>query len=194
MLLTNHYNIEVGFDTSSANPILHDIAFEKIQMFFEVLMPNSIIINKNSFEIKTFNFDNNYIEMPEMLNDQTLGSVIFLKLMSLVGEDLEIQYIKISSTLGRNIRYTINNVSPEISILVPSKEEWWGDDKIKFDPWWMRSDPATYDEILTDEDFYKGEFSWDDHFKEEIDQAKSLDTKSKFQIIKGGKDEVKFPK
>ncbi len=191
MILQNHYKFEIGFDTCSANVTLHDIAFEKIEMFFEVLLANAVIICKDDFKEKKLNLKNNFVELPNMLNDQTLGSVIFSKLVSLVGEDLEIHYVKISSSLGKNIRYTIDLESPEIHSLLPGKAEWWDSDDIKFYPWWLRNDPATYDELIEGKDLYTGEFSWDDHFSEELEMLKNADAKGKFQIIRGGKDAPK---
>lgn len=193
MLLVNQYKIEIGFDTSTDNPILHDVAFEKIDIFFNILMNNCIIMNKNDYKQKTFNFLNNIIELDEMLNDQALGSVLYSKLVSCVGDHLDMQYLKISSTLGKNIFYTINGVSPELNVFLIPKEEWWGNKDIKFDPWWLRSDTATYDEIIETDKLYEGEFSWEEHFKEDIDNAKELENKpkSKFKIINGGKDETK---
>ena len=189
IILFNHYNIKIGFDTSSSNPILHDIAFEKIQMFFEVIMNNSIIITKEDFISKTFSLENNYIQLPGMLNDQTLGAAIFTKLTSLVGEDMIISYVQISSTLGKNVYYTLNNDAPEIQVLLPKKEEWWKNTDIKSEPWWMRSDTATYDEVLKDNNIYVGDFDWKDHFEEDLKEAASFDDKTKrFKIINGGKD------
>lgn len=191
MLLVNNYKIEVGFDTSSMSPILHDIAFEKLQMFFDVLMSNCIIITKNDFNSKKVKLQNNYIELPELLNDQTLGSVIFSKLVAIVKNDLDIQYIKISSSLGKNIRYTINMNCPELHILLPNKDDWWEKEGVEYSPWWMRPDPSTYDVLLEGDKIYEGEFTWDEHFEEELEEVKKQDAKGKFQIISGGKDETK---
>ena len=189
MLLINNYTITVGFDTSTANPVLHDIAFEKVQMFFEVLFPNAIIMTQEDFKNKEVKYSNNYIELYEMLNDQSLGSAIFCKLVAMVGEDLEISYIKISSELGKGILYTINEAGPEIHTLLPNKDEWWDNKEIKNQPWWMRPDPATYDEIVEGENIYRGDFSWDEHFEEDLKEADTYsDPKNKFKIIKGGKD------
>lgn len=195
MFILNNYKIKVGFDSSSINPILHDIAFEKIVMFFEVLMNNSIIISKTEFNDTNFPFENNFIELPDMLNDQTLGSAIYTKLCALVGENLIISYVKLSSSLGKEITYTINDNSPELGSLLPDKEVWWGDKDFKTEPWWMRSDSATYDKILEGEKIYIGEFNWDDHFADELKEAENVGTKAtKFKIINGGKDETKSGK
>ncbi len=195
IMLINNYNIEIGFDTSTSNPVLHDIAFEKISMFFEVIFPNSIIITHEDFKNKKVKFNNNYIELYEMLNDQTLGSAIFCKLTAMVGEDLDIVYVKISSSLGKKINYTINEAGPEIHTLLPNKEDWWENADIKNEPWWMRPDPATYDEVLEGNEIYHGEFSWEEHFEEDIKEAKNIsDPKNKFKIIDGGKDDPRSGK
>lgn len=191
MLLVNKYKIEVGFDTSANNPILHDIAFEKVEMFFDILMNNSIVITKETFENSELNFENNFIELYDMLNDQTLGCAIFSKLCALVGEDLVVNYVKISSELGKNIRYHIDNDSPELGILLPNKEDWWANDSIKNQPWWMRPDSATYDEVLEGDNIYIGQFNWSEHFSDDIEKANNLTVKkTKFEIIRGGKDET----
>lgn len=186
MLLINNYKFEIGFDTSTANVMLHDIAFEKMQMLFDILLNGSIIIAQKDFKEKTFDFGNNYFELPNMLNDQTLGSVIYAKLISLVGEDMIINYVKISSSLGKGIIYTINENSPEIHSLLPTKSEWWDSDDIQYQPWWLRPDPATHDEILEGDKIFEGDFSWEEHFEEEIKELKK-EGKGKFQIIKGGR-------
>lgn len=186
MLLLNNYKFEIGFDTSTANVMLHDIAFEKVQMLFDLLLNNSIIIAQKDFKEKTFDFSNNYFELPNMLNDQTLGSVIYAKLISLVGEDMIINYLKISSSLGKGIIYTLNENSPEIHSLLPTKAEWWDNDDFEYQPWWLRPDPATYDEVLETNKIFEGDFTWEDHFEEEIKELKK-EGKGKFQIIKGGR-------
>lgn len=195
MLITNHYNFEVGFDTSSTNPVLHDIAFEKVQMFFEVIMPNSVIMSSEEYEQKTLTTENNVIETPEFLNDQTIGCLVYSKLTSLVGGDMIIEYIKIMSNLGKGITYTINQNSPELHILLPSKNDWWGDADIKHLPWWLRNDSATHDEILEGNTLYSGEVNWDEYFESELEEASNIelqsDAKNKFKIISGGKDETK---
>jgi len=191
LFLINEYDIEVGFDTSSINPILHDIAFEKVQMFFDILMNNSIIITKTDFNQHDFNFTNNYLELPDLLNDQTLGCVIFAKLSALVGEDLIIEYIKLSSELGKNIRYTIDNNSPEINALLPDKESWWDNKEITSGPWWLRPDPATYDKILEGDNIFVGDFDWNQHFEEDLKEAENMNTKAhRFKIIKGGRGDT----
>jgi hypothetical protein len=199
-LLINHYNIEVGFLPAHSNPMIHDMALEKIEMFFNLLMKNSVIVKKSDYDTEfPIMLTNNILMIPETLNDQTVGAAIFSKLIAIVGNELEIVHIKISSELGRGIRYTIFEDSPELTELLPSKKDWWKDTKIKFNPWWMRSDTATYDRLINRDEIYEGEFVWDEYFKEELESIRKSQeaeaiAKGKFKIINGGKDEDKQSK
>jgi hypothetical protein len=190
LLLTNNYQIEVGFFTSTPNAILHDIALEKIEVFFELLMKDCIIITKENYDKENRTISNNWLMVDDLLNDQTVATMIFSKLVSIVGADLDIEFLRLSSALGNNIRYTISNDSPELSVLLPNKETWCKDSSIKFDPWWMRSDTATFDTLIDQNDFFKGLLRWEDVFGEDLAKAQDDDPKkNKFKIIAGGKDE-----
>ena len=197
LLLINDYNFEIGFYTISDNPILNDIALEKIEVFFDLLMLNSIIVSKEKYDLDKFSgfSNNNIIMVPDAVNDQCLGSLIFSKLKAIVEDDLDVGYIEISSELGKNICYTIGDDSPELVVLLPDQKKWWDDEKISMEPWWNRSDTATIDKVLED-GIYTGEFDWKDLFVEELKKAeeltksleKSSANKKSFKIINGGKD------
>lgn len=194
-LLINEFSIKVGFLPTIENPILNDIALEKIEIFFNLFMQNAIIINKKDYDDSaTFTkIQNNFFMVPDKPNDQTIGSLIFSKLVAIVGEDLEINYIKISSELGKNILYTLDADSSELECLLPKKSEWWEDDNINFMPWWSRTDTATYDILINRDEIYQGDVGWEDIFKDELEKLKQAENtaKGRFKIISGGKDEVK---
>lgn len=191
LLLINNYQIEVGFFTSTSNVVLHDIALEKIEVFFELLMKNCIVIRKEEYDKDQRNLTNNWFMVHELLNDQTVAAAIYSKLISIVGDDLDIQFLRLSSELGKNIRYTINSESPELTVLLPDRETWWNDPHVKFNPWWLRNDTATYDRLINRDETFQGEIRWEDLFEEALDKAKEMDSKkSKFKIIKGGKVET----
>jgi hypothetical protein len=129
--------------------------------------------------------------VPGTGNDQVVGSLVFLKLLNIVGENLDLDYVAITSELGKDICYTITADSLEIEALVPKKADWWRDDKVKHLPWWNRPDSATYD-ILTDGKLYTGDFEWNEIFKDELEEAETYNkpaAKGKvFKLIPGGKD------
>lgn len=188
-LLVNNMNVTVGFYTANNNETLTGIAIEQIELFFDILMNNSIIVDRETYTEELRNtFSNNVFMVPGKINDQMLGSLIFSKLNTIVRNVLEISFIRISSDLGKNMRYTIKESSPELDLLLPNRKEYWGE---KSNPWWERPDPATYDWVL-DDGIYEGDFKWEDYFKEELAKAqREMSPKKKdfFRIIDGGKNE-----
>ena len=190
MLAINHFDVSVGFHNTVENPVLNDIAFEQIELFFNTLMSNAILISKEDYDNDALkDLENNIFMVPGKANDQTVGSQILLKLINIVGENLEIDHITISSVLGKDIEYTIDIESPELSVLLPTREEWWNDENVKFQPWWLRDDAATYDQLINRDEIFTGAFKWSEIFEEEMKEADSLDKiKGKFTIIDGGKN------
>jgi hypothetical protein len=182
--------VSIGFHNTVENPVLNDIAFEQVELFFTTLMSNSILISKEDYEGDDIKgLENNIVMVPSKANDQTIGSQIFLKLINIVGENLEIDHITISSTLGKDIEYTIDIESPELTVLLPTREEWWKDEHVKFQPWWLREDAATYDQLINRDEIFTGTFKWSELFEEEMKEADSIDKlKGKFTIIDGGKN------
>lgn len=192
LFLINQYKFEIGFFSISENPILNDIALDQIDMFFSMLMSNAIIVDKKDYDDSFFlkSLKNNKFMVPGKGNDQIVGSLVFLKLVNIVGQNLDIDHITITSELGKDISYAIGSDSLEIEALVPKKEVWWEDDTVKFQPWWNRPDSSTYD-ILNDNKIYEGDFDWRDIFKDEFAEAENWNkpTKGKiFKLIPGGKD------
>ena len=189
-LLINKFKIKVGFVTINDNPILNEIALDQIDLFFKLLMDNCIIMSKDLYD-KTINpFNNNIFMVHEKPNDQVIASMIFLKLVNIVGENLGIEYVSLTSNLGNKICYTIDMNSAEIEVLLPTNYDWWKDKNIKFDPWWLRADTASYDLLINRDEIYKGEFLWEDYFKDDLKEADDFNKpKGKFKLIPGGKNE-----
>ena len=188
-LLIHNMNVTVGFCTTNNNETLTGIAIEQIEIFFDILMNNSIIVDRETYTEELRNiFSNNVFMVPGKINDQMIGSLIFSKLNTIVRNVLEINFVRISSDLGKNMRYTIKENSPELDALLPNKKDYW---EKKSNPWWERPDPATYDCILED-GIYEGDFKWEDYFKEELAKAqREMSPKKRdfFRIIDGGKNE-----
>lgn len=190
MFAINYFDINIGFFYTVENQALCDIAFEQIEVFFSILMNNAIMVSKEDHDNDVLgDIENNVFMVPGKTNDQTIGSQIFLKLVNIVGENLSIEHITINSVLGKNIEYTIDMDSPELTKLLPPNEEWWEDENIKFRPWWLRDDSATYDVLINRDEIYTGTFKWSEMFQTELEEAKMVDSaKGKFTIIDGGKN------
>lgn len=190
-LLINTFFVKIGFLPTIENKILNSIAFEKIEMFFELFVQNSIILDKKHHQEfrNLIKIENNIVMTPDTPNDQTVGSLFYSKLSSIVGSDLSIEYLTLSSELGKNILYTFDADSVELEVLLPDRNDWWGEN-VDFMPWWHRDDTATYDLLIDNEKIYQGDISWEDFFKEELEKLKEEKTvKGRFKIIAGGKNE-----
>ena len=191
-LIINKYKIKVGFYCVNENPVLNEMALDQIEIFFSLLMSNSIIISKDSYDsLKDFPL-NNFFMTHQTPDDQTIASMILFKLINIVGDNLDIEYVSLSSTSGDKIRYTISTDSGEPSVLLPSNDTWWKDKNNKFEPWWMRNDTATYDKVIGRDKIYTGDFSWEEMFKDDLKEAANFDApkavKKGFKLIPGGKD------
>jgi hypothetical protein len=189
-LSINKLKIKIGFHTINENPILNEIAMDQIDIFFKLLMENCIFMDKETYDAMENPPNNNIFQTHDKVEDQTIVSMIFLKLRSIVKNNLDIEFVSLSSKLGNSIKYTVDMDSALPEVLLPSKEEWWRNTDVKFDPWWLRSDTATYDKIVNDDEIYEGEFLWGELFKDEFSEAAkfALPSKEKFKLIPGGKD------
>jgi hypothetical protein len=192
LMLVNNFHVEVGFFATQANQLLHQIAVDKVDIFFQMLVTDSLIISSDDYKKLSFNMLNNIIELPSTLGDQAIASVLFLKLLSIVGDDLDIHYLSLESSLGSGLKHTITSGSPELSMLVMSTSEWWKDKELAVEgnskPWWLRSDAATVDYITDDGELFSGNFKWDDLFSDELAQLKPK--KKTLKVIPGGKNET----
>jgi hypothetical protein len=190
-LSINKFKIKIGFHVLNENPILNEIAIDQIDIFFKLLVENSIFMDKTTYDAMENPPSNNIFLTLDKADDQSIVSMIFLKLHSIVKNNLDIEFVSLSSKLGNNIRYSVDGESELPDIMLPKKAEWWGDEKIKFDPWWLRSDTATYDKLINDEEIYEGEFLWGELFKDEFSEAAklTLPSKEKFKLIPGGKND-----
>lgn len=188
---TNKFKVKIGFMWLNENPVLNEIALDQVKIFFNALIKDCIITDKETYETWENPPTNNVLMLKEKPDDQTIACMFYSKLSSIVKNNLIIDYVKVSSKLGNGIVYTIDSESDIPEALLPTKEEWWGNKDIKFDPWWMRSDSATYDKIINDEEIFEGEFLWGELFKDEFEEANKYDlpTKEKFKLIPGGKND-----
>jgi hypothetical protein len=189
--IVNRFKIKVGFSRTVENPILNDIALDQIELFFSLLMDNCVIISKDAYDAMEHHPKNNFLMTYKKPDDQAIACMLLYKLVNIVGNNLEIEYISLSSILGDKIKYTMTRSSEEVKMVLPNKENWWNDKNIDFSPWWLRNDSATYDRLINRDEIYDGEFTWDDMFEEQIKAAAEFDLPKSakgFKVINGGKD------
>lgn len=188
VLTINKYKVTVAFDSGIDDPKYYDIAFQKMEMLFKVMLDDSIITYYEHAEDLSNIYQNQIIATPEKPSDVCIGQLIYSKLSAITEGSFIIDHITISSNLGRNIKIIIDQDSLDVVNSV-SKKDWWGRLDIDEKFWWNRNDTTTCDIVLEDGTVDKGKITWEEIFKEELENIKSeSDKKSKFVVIPGGKD------
>jgi hypothetical protein len=119
-----------------------------------------------------------------------MAAVCFCKANAILDSKITINFIELSSWQGDGITYTVDKNSKELILL--DAPNWFSDKYIKFDPWWLRADTATYDEEF-EKGIYTGHFSWNTNKipvdKKHDDHAKIFEFNPK--VLDGGKDKNK---
>ena len=96
--------------------------------------------------------------------------------------------MELSSWQGDGITYAVDKDGKELLLL--DVDDWFSEQYKNFDPWWLRSDTATYDRE-TDKGIYTGHFSW--NVRQPKAENKKHDQNAKIfefrpEVLDGGKD------
>lgn len=127
----NDTEINLHFSPCTDDPQQQNITFEKYKYVFNKVLQNSVFI-ENEKQYNTFKTYNDYvIDFSHRPVDQIVGVTLFAKLNSIGGDCLKITGLEIESWQGENIRFVINENSPEWDIIESSeknKYQWWMDE------------------------------------------------------------------
>ena len=190
-LFGNEYNIKISLTPHTANLRDQTEYFDRIKNLFENVFANTITTWRDESLYKTLkkSSNNRFIELPKPPYDQIMAAVCFCKANAICDSKITIASLELSSWQGDGITYTVDKNSKELILL--DAPNWFSDKYIKFDPWWLRADTATYDEEF-DKGIYTGHFSWNNKIpvdKKHDDHAKIFEFNPK--VLDGGKDENK---
>ena len=191
-LFNNDYTIKLHI-----TPITTDLQeqgdyFERLKMLFESVLANTITASRDEklYSILEKNTSNRFIQLPRQPYDQLMAAVCFTKANAVMQGKIIINELELSSYQGDGITYRIVKEGPEIELL--DVDNWFPTKYNKFDPWWLRSDTATYDREL-DKGIYTGHFSWQTKNnsvdKNHENHAKIFEFNPK--VLDGGKDKNK---
>ena len=131
-------------------------------MLFESVFNNTIVASREEplYKILEKETNNRFVQLPRQPYDQLMAAVCFTKANSVLQGKILINELELSSFQGDGITYRIVKEGPEIQLL--DIDNWFPTKYNKFDPWWLRSDTATYDKIL-DKGIYTGHYRWHNH-------------------------------
>ena len=156
-----HNNYKLKFYIQPITPNLKEQSqyFERLKFLFQYAFANTIVTFRDEplYDVLAENTNNRFVELPREPYDQIMAAVCFTKSNAVLDGKILVNKLELSSYQGDGIAYTITKDGPEIELL--DVDNWWSEKYNKFDPWWLRSDTATYDEEL-EKGIYTGHFNW----------------------------------
>ena len=191
-LFGNEYNLKISLTPHAASLKEQTEYFDRLKNLFELVFANTITTwrEEKLYQVLKKSSNNRFVELPKPPYDQIMAAVCFCKANAILDSKITINFIELSSWQGDGITYTVDKNSKELILL--DTENWFSDKYIKFDPWWLRADTATYDEEF-EKGIYTGHFSWNNQ-KISVDKmheehAKIFEFNPK--VLDGGKDKNK---
>ena len=191
-LFQNKYSVKLFITPHTANLKEQTKYFDRLKNLFELVFGNTITTWKNEklYHVLKKESNNRFIELPKPPYDQIMAAACFCKANSILNSNITINVLELSSWQGDGITYSVDKNSKELVLL--DTKDWFSKKYEKFDPWWLRSDTATYDEEL-DKGIYTGHFSWYNQTvpvdKNNKGHAKIFEFNPK--VLDGGKDKDK---
>lgn len=158
-LFNNDYTVKLHINPITGNLQEQSEYFERLKMLFENIFNNTIIASREEslYKILEKETNNRFVELPKQPYDQLMAAVCFTKSNAVLQGKIIVNELELSSYQGDGITYRIVKEGPEIQLL--DVDNWFPTKYNKFDPWWLRSDTATYDKIL-DKGIYTGHYRW----------------------------------
>ena len=191
-LFGNEYNLNISLTPHTADLKEQTDYFKRLKNLFEMVFANTITTWRDEKLYHTLkkSSNNRFVELPRPPYDQIMAAVCFCKANAILDSKITINFIELSSWQCDGITYTVDKNSKELILL--DAPNWFSDKYIKFDPWWLRADTATYDEEF-EKGIYTGHFSWNTNKipvdKKHEDHAKIFEFNPK--VLDGGKDKNK---
>ena len=192
-LFQNEYNVKLFITPHTADLTEQTQYFDRLKNLFELVFNNTITTwrEEKLYSILKKNSNNRFIELPKPPYDQIMAAVCFCKTNSILESKITVNKLELSSWQGDGITYSVDKDGKELLLL--DVEDWFSDTYKNFDPWWLRSDTATYDKEL-DKGIYTGHFSWNNRSpkaenKKHDENAKIFEFRP--EVLDGGKDKNK---
>jgi len=193
-LFNNEYSIKLHITPLTTDLQEQANYFERLKLLFENVFANTIVASKEEklYKILDKETNNRFVQLPRQPYDQLMAAVCFTKSNAVLEGKILVKELELSSYQGDGITYSIVKEGPEIQLL--DVDNWFPTKYNNFDPWWLRSDTATYDKVL-DKGIYTGHYRWHNYSEpEKIDtehqeHAKIFEFNPK--VLDGDKDKNK---
>ncbi len=193
-LFANEYKVKIHITPHTSNLKEQTEYFDRLKHLFDLVLGNTITTwrEEKLFHTLRKNSNNRFVELPKPPYDQIMAAVCFCKANAVLDSVITVNKLELSSWQGDGITYSVDKDSTELLLL--DTNDWFSDKYKEFDPWWLRSDTATYDQEF-DKGIYTGHFSWNNarpikaENKKHDQNAKIFEFSPK--VVDGGKNEDK---
>jgi hypothetical protein len=192
-LFHNNYTIKTKIRPITANLPEQNLYFERLKLLYQVIFNNCVITSRNEplYDVLQKHTTNRFIELPKPPYDQIMAAVCFTKSNAILEGKIIIDSVELQSFQGDGISYTVEKDFTELHLL--DVDNWFSSKYNKFDPWWLRSDTATYDKELS-KGIYTGHFPWNPIARPDVEKkndqhAKIFEFNAK--VVDGGQDKNK---
>jgi len=165
-LFNNEYSIKLHITPLTTDLQEQANYFERLKLLFENVFANTIVASKEEklYKILDKETNNRFVQLPRQPYDQLMAAVCFTKSNAVLEGKILVKELELSSYQGDGITYSIVKEGPEIQLL--DVDNWFPTKYNNFDPWWLRSDTATYDKVL-DKGIYTGHYRWHNYSEPE---------------------------
>ena len=191
-LFQNDYHVELTITPNVTDLKEQSSYFERLKNLFELVLSNTVTGWRGDTLYQTLltKSNNRFIELPKPPYDQIMAAVCFCKANAVLDGKITVSKLKLGSYQGDGITYPVDKNSKELTLL--DVDGWFSKKFKNFDPWWLRSDTATYDKELP-KGLYTGHFTWQPQpqnvFEKKEKHAKVFEFNPK--VLDGGKNKKK---
>ena len=192
-IFQNEYNVKIAIKTNVADLKEQSSYFERIKSLYEYVFSNTVTGCRDDALYQTLvkKSNNRFIELPTPPYDQVMAAVCFCKSNAVLDGKITVTELQLSSYQGDGITYSVDKNSKALTLL--DVDDWFTEKFRNFDPWWLRSDTATYDKEMP-KGLYTGHFSWNNATNNAVDKghenhAKIFEFNPK--VLDGGKSKDK---
>lgn len=128
-LVINHYDLTMHFSVQDPDPVLQNVAFDRIKFWINNILGNSIMLcdeNPKYAQLRELH-QNNFIELPVDPADYYLVQAIWCKLNKITNGVIGVSEIEITSDMSDGVCFVADG--NEIEILdregYPKNKCWW---------------------------------------------------------------------
>ncbi len=135
LIVPNHYDISLHFSVKTPDPLLQNIAFDRIKFWIMQVLNNSVLIHDQHPQYTSFMnlLQNNFVDLPVDPADYYLVQAVWSKLTKITGGNVDISVVELSSDLSDGVCFVADG--SELSVLdidgVSKKHQWWNSDTPK---------------------------------------------------------------